>query len=75
MAAHLIRSSYFAEYANLALRLLPEWTEWCIERTGLDGDAAVRSREAARSAASALVHDEDDEPAAEDDEAPFRRQE
>jgi hypothetical protein len=44
-------------------------------RTGLDGDAAVRSREAARSAASALVHDEDDEPAAEDDEAPFRRQE
>jgi hypothetical protein len=75
MAANLIRESYFAEYANPALRLLPEWTEWCIERTGLDGDAAVRSREAARSEASALVHDEDDEPAAEDDEAPFRRQE
>jgi hypothetical protein len=38
-------------------------------------DAAARSRQAARSAALALVHDEDDEPAAEDDKAPFRRQE
>jgi len=75
MAAHLIRESYFADHANPALRLLPEWTQWCIERTGLDGDAAARSRQAARSAASALVHDEDDEPTAGDDEAPFRRQE
>ena len=56
-------------------RLLPEWTQWCIDGTGLGGDAAARSREAARSAASALVHDQDEEPAAEDDKAPFRRQE
>ena len=62
-------------YANAALRLLPEWTEWCIEQSVLDGDAAARSREAARSAASVLVDDEDDEPAAEDDKAPFRRHE
>lgn len=75
MAAHLIRESYFADHANAALRLLPEWTQWCIERTGLDGAAAARSRQAARLAASALVHDEDDKPAAEDDNAPFRRQE
>jgi hypothetical protein len=75
MAAHLIRGSYFADHANPALQLLPEWTQWCIERTGLDGDAANQSREAARLAASALVHDEDDESAAEDNEAPFRRQE
>ncbi len=75
MAAHLIRESYRTDHANLALRLLPEWTQWCIQRTGLDGDAAALSREAARSAASAPVHDEDDEPAAEDDKAPFRRQE
>jgi hypothetical protein len=75
MAAHLIRETYLADHVNPALQLLPEWTQWCIERTGLDGDAAARSREAARSAASALVHDEDDEPAAEDDKAPFRRQE
>jgi hypothetical protein len=75
MAAHLIRESYFAEYAKPTLRLLPEWTEWCIERTGLGGDAAARSREAARSAASVPVHDENDEPATKDDKAPFRRQE
>ncbi len=75
MAAHLIREGYFADYANPALRLLPDWTEWCIERSGLHGDAAARSREAARSAASAPVDDEDDERAPEDDEAPFRRHE
>jgi hypothetical protein len=82
MAAHLIRESYSPEYANPSLRLLPEWTEWCIGRTGLGGDAAARSREAARSAATALVRDEgdesaaeDDEMAADDDEAPFRRHE
>jgi hypothetical protein len=75
MASHLIGGSYIADYANPALRLLPEWTHWCIERAGLGGDAAAQSREAARSAASALVHDEDDEPAAENDTAPFRRQE
>jgi hypothetical protein len=75
MAAHLIREGYIADYANPALRLLPEWTEWCIEQTGLDGDAAARSRQAARAAASALVDDGDDEPVAEDGKAPFRRQE
>jgi hypothetical protein len=75
MAAHLIRESYSPEYANPALRLLPEWTEWCIARTGLGGDAAARSRAASRSAATALAHDEDDESAADDDEAPFRRHE
>jgi hypothetical protein len=75
MGAHLIRDSYFADYANAALRLLPEWTEWCIEQSGLDGAAAARSREAARAAASVLVDDGDDERAGEDGEEPFRRPE
>jgi len=74
MAAHLIRHGYVPEYANQALRLLPEWTQWCIEQSGLDGPAAARSRETAASAASALVEDEA-KPPAPDDEAPFRRQE
>jgi len=65
MAAHLIREGYIADDANPALRLLPEWTEWCIEQSGLDGDAAAQSRRAARAAASALVDDGDDEPVAE----------
>ena len=75
MAAHLIREGYFADDANSALRLLPEWTQWCIEQSGLNADAAARSREAARSAASLLVDGEDAKPAPEDDEAPFRRHE
>jgi hypothetical protein len=75
MAAHLIREGYFAGDANPALRLLPQWTEWCIEQTGLDGVAAARSRAAARTAASGLVDEADEEPVAEDGEAPFRRQE
>lgn len=55
--------------------LLPEWTQMCIERSGLDGEYAARSREAARSAATALVDAEDDGPTADEDEGPFRRQE
>jgi hypothetical protein len=75
MAAQLIRDGYFPDYANPALGLLPEWTEWCIERSGLDGAAAARSREAADSAASVLADDAGGESAAGDDEAPFRRPE
>jgi len=74
MTAHLIREGYFPDYANAALRLLPEWTQWCIGQSGLNGDFAARSRAAALTEAAALV-DETHESAAEQDEAPFRRQE
>jgi hypothetical protein len=67
MAAHLIRAGYPAEYAGPALRLLPEWTEWCIERGGLSEDAAARSRQAASAAVSVVLDGED--------KAPFRREE
>ncbi len=75
MAAHLIRDRYLPGYANEALRLLPEWTQWCIEQSSLTGDLAARSRGAARTEAAALVEEEEDAPAAQRDEAPFRRQE
>jgi hypothetical protein len=75
MAARLLRDGYLPDYANAALRLLPEWTEWCIEQSGLDGDAAARSREAARSEASELVDEENDKPVTEDVTTPFRRRE
>jgi hypothetical protein len=56
MTARLVRDGYFPDGASAALQLLPEWTQWCLERSGLGGgDAAARSREAARSAAAALV--------------------
>ncbi len=75
MAAHLIRDGYFPGYANAALRLLPEWTQWCIGQSGLNGDFAARSRAAALTEAAALVDEETHDPAAERNEAPFRRQE
>ena len=83
MAAHLIREGYFPDYANAALRLLPEWTQWCIEQSGLTADFAARSRAAALTEAAALLdqetHDpvdqETHDPAAERTEAPLRRQE
>ena len=61
MAAHLIRNGYREEYADAALHVLPDWVEWCIERSGLDGAAADRSREAARQV-NATDTDVDGEP-------------
>ncbi len=75
MAARLIRDGYFPEHANAALGLLPEWTQWCIGQSGLTGDFAARSRAAALTEAAALVDQETHDPAAERNEAPFRRQE
>ena len=75
MAARLIRDGYFPDHANAALRLLPEWTQWCIEQTGLTGDFAARSRAAALTEAASLVDDEARDPAANQNEPPFRRQE
>jgi hypothetical protein len=75
MAARLIRDGYLPGHANEALRLLPEWTQWCIEQSGLTGDLASRSRAAALTEAAALVDEETNAPAAGRDEAPFRRQE
>jgi len=66
MAAHLIRNGYREEYADAALHLLPDWVEWCIERSGLDEAAAARSREAA---GQAIATD------ADVDGEPFRRHE
>jgi hypothetical protein len=71
MSARLIRDGYHAEHANAALRVLPQWTQWCIEQGGLDGELAARSRGAALTEAAALVDEETDKRGAE----PFRRRE
>ncbi len=75
MAAHVIRDAYLTDYANAALRLLPEWTQWCIEQSGLNADLAARSRAAALTESAALVDEETNAPAAQRTEPPFRRQE
>ncbi|AQZ69465.1 unnamed protein product [[Actinomadura] parvosata subsp. kistnae] len=43
----LVADGYAEEYAEAALDLLPEWVEWCIERTGLADEPAERARQAA----------------------------
>lgn len=48
-AVILVADGYLDEYAEAALDLLPEWVEWCIERSGLTGDLADRARAAARN--------------------------
>jgi hypothetical protein len=73
MAARVIRDAYQTDYANAALRLLPEWTQWCIEQNGLGSDLAARSRAAALTESLALVDEATYAPPAS--EPPFRRQE
>ncbi|SET18239.1 hypothetical protein [Nonomuraea wenchangensis] len=43
----LVADGYIEKYAEAILDLLPQWVEWCIERTGLTGELAERSRRAA----------------------------
>ncbi|MFB9420263.1 hypothetical protein ACFQQB_11680 [Nonomuraea rubra] len=46
-AVVLVADGYIEKYAEAVLDLLPQWVEWCIERTGLTGELAERSRQAA----------------------------
>lgn len=75
MTAHLLRHSYSPEYADEALLVLPEWTQWCISQSGLDGEFVAGSLEAARAAASLAGSDVDADGDDPDDKAPFRRKE
>jgi hypothetical protein len=75
MTARLIRDGYYPDHANAALRLLPEWTQWCIEQSALTGEFAARSRAAALTEAASLASDAAHDPAANQNEPPFRRQE
>ncbi|WP_344897368.1 hypothetical protein [Nonomuraea antimicrobica] len=43
----LVADGYIKKYAEAVLDLLPQWVEWCIERTGLTGELAERARQAA----------------------------
>jgi hypothetical protein len=67
-----LRDDYEPDDANAALRLLPDWVQWCAERTGLDAESAARSLEAARAQAAIVV---DENRAPDPDRDPFARQE
>jgi hypothetical protein len=51
----LIREGYEADDANAALRLLPDWAQWCLAQRPITPEAAARSLEAARTQAAMLV--------------------
>jgi hypothetical protein len=67
-----LRDDYEPDDANAALQLLPDWVQWCAERTGLDAESAARSLEAARAQAAIVV---DENHAPDPDRDPFARQE
>lgn len=74
--AILVRDKFFAEQANPAMRLFPEWTQWCIDRTGLADPAAERALQEAAAEASYLMDDATDKsPRRLADDEPFRPQE
>jgi hypothetical protein len=75
MTAHLIRDGYEPAYASRAIRLLPEWTQWCAQQSAIPGNLAAPSIAAARSAVDALDKQDAEELPDPADTTPFRHQE
>lgn len=75
MTAHLIGDGYEPACASRAIRLLPEWTQWCAEQSGLPGHLAAPSIAAARAAAAALDKQDADQQPDPMETTPFRHQE
>ena len=63
MTAHLIGDNYESAYANRAIRLLPEWVEWCTQQSRVPDELAAPSIALARTAARALdTHAAEEQP-------------
>lgn len=75
MTAHLIGNDYEPSYANRAIRLLPEWTQWCAEQSGIPENLAEPAVAIARTAANALDKQDAAELADPTDTTPFRHRE
>ncbi|QBI53153.1 hypothetical protein [Streptomonospora litoralis] len=55
-AAVIIADSYQPEYVPGILALMPEWVDWCIERSGVVGEPAEAARAAARDVVREAQH-------------------
>lgn len=75
MTAHLIGNDYEPAHASRAIRLLPEWTQWCAQQSGLPDNLAAPSIAAARTAADALDKQDAEEQPDPTVTTPFRHQE
>ncbi|HET9080682.1 MAG TPA: hypothetical protein VFO01_09230 [Trebonia sp.] len=74
MLGRLVRDDFLPKEGNAVLRMLPDWVQWCADRTGLPGELAEPALEAARAEAANLIA-EDHVPDDDADDAPFRRRE
>ena len=75
MTAHLIDDGYVPAYATRAIRLLPAWTQWCAEQSGIPDDLAAQSIAVARTAADALDEQDFEEQPDPTETTPFRHHE
>jgi hypothetical protein len=75
MTAHLIGNAYEPAHASRVIRLLPEWTEWCAQQSGIPASLAASSIAAARGAVDALDKQDAEELPDPADTTPFRHQE
>lgn len=75
MTAYLIGNGYGPAHAARAIRLLPEWTRWCAQQSGVPDNLAAPSVAAAQTAAAALDKQDAEELPDPTDTAPFRHQE
>jgi hypothetical protein len=75
MTAHLIGNNYEPAHVSRAIRLLPEWTQWCAQQSGISQNLAEPSVAAARAAADALDKRDAEELPDPTDTTPFRHAE
>jgi hypothetical protein len=75
MTAHMIGVAYEPAFASRAIRLLPEWTQWCARQSGIPENLAEPSVAIARNVADALDKQDAEELANPMDTTPFRHQE
>jgi hypothetical protein len=75
MTAHMIGVEYEPAFASRAIRLLPEWTQWCAQQSGIPENLAEPSVAIARNVADALDKQDAEELANPMDTTPFRHQE
>jgi hypothetical protein len=73
MLGRLVRDDFLPEEGNAVLRMLPDWVQWCADRTGLPRELAAPALEAAHAEAANPVTD--DYVPDDGDNGPFRRRE
>lgn len=75
MREEMIGVEYEPAFASRAIRLLPEWTQWCAQQSGIPENLAEPSVAIARAAADALDKQDAEKLADPTDTTSFRHRE